>query len=82
LASDAGENLPVGHHARDDGVAKKLPASQVAQLVNPGESANVPVEQAWHVVDDVLGLMAPAKQLLHVGWSIADVNWPGRHLDS
>jgi hypothetical protein len=32
-------------------------------------------------VDDALGLMVPAKQLLHVGWSIADVNQPGKQLE-
>ena len=74
-------NLPVGHHAHDEGLTEKLPAWQTAQLVKPGELANVPVAQVWHAVYDVFGLMEPARQLLHVGWLIADVNWPGAQLE-
>jgi hypothetical protein len=43
-------------------------------------SANVPVVQVWHAVEAVFGLMVPAKQLLHVGWLMVEVNCPGAQL--
>ena len=32
-------------------------------------------------MEAVFGLMAPAKQLLHVGWLMAEVNCPGAQLE-
>ena len=58
-----------------------MPAGHVEQLVRPGVSANVPVAQVWHAAEPTFGLMAPAGQLLHVGWSIAAVNRPGAQLE-
>ena len=62
-------------------VAEKFPMPHCVQLIEPGESANVPAVHVWHAVDDVFGLMEPARQLLHVGWLIAEVNWPGAQLE-
>jgi len=57
--------------------AWNVPGEQLAHVVWPGESVNVPGSQDWHVLAPLDAWKVPGEQLAHVVWPGESVNVPG-----